>query len=154
MSLFNQENKKLNLFILTKKDTPDVFLCITLSKDEANEYAHALLKFAHRPHFQAWCALRDYDYTEESSWNEYFLTCINDAEKSQYIIRKVTYKLKDIVAIMRMFGGCSPIGCAFESEIEHDYAKSKKDILECQLEFEKFWREHHSDVIEEPSNGT
>lgn len=153
MSLFSNENKKINLYVLTKSDNPDRFLCIGLSKDNVNEYAHNLLKFAHKPHFQAWCALRDYDYMDIRSWERYFLECIDDEEKSEYIISNVTYKLKDIVAIMRMFGGCQPIGCSFETQVEYDHAKHKKEMLECQLEFERFWREHHQEEIKEAMNG-
>lgn len=143
MSLFNRDNKKLDFWVLTKKDDPDKFLSITLSKAEAIEYAHTMLKFAHKPHFQAWCALRDYDWTTLSAWEQYFIECIDYEEKAEYSITNITYKLKDIAAIMRMFGGCSPIGCSFETPVEYDHAKAKKELIECQKEFEAFWREKH-----------
>lgn len=155
ISLFNRnrENKKLNLFVLTKKDDPNRFLCIALSKDDVIEYAHSLIKFSHQAHFQAWCALRDYDYKSIDAWEEYFTNCISYEERADYIITNVSYKLKDVVAIMRMFGGCSPIGCSFETPVEYDHAKSKKEMLELQVEFERFWREHHKEEIEEAIHG-
>lgn len=156
ISLFNKDrqNKKLELFVLTKKSDPDKFLTITLSQEDAIAYAHTLLKFSHKAHFQAWCALRDYDYKDSDSWEEYFVFCISDEEKLEYVVTSVTYKLKDIVAIMRMFGGCQPIGCPFETSVEYEHAKYKNETLECQKEFERFWREHHQDEIKEAMDGT
>lgn len=143
LELFDRKNKKINLFVLTKRSDPDRFLCVSVSEKDAIEYAHTALKFIHDTHFQAWCALRDYDYKTAHAWDEYFDTCITYEEKSEYLITNVTYKLKDIVAIMRMFGGCQPIGCSFETPVEYEHAKHKKELLEHQAEFERFWREHH-----------
>lgn len=147
-----KKDKKLSLFVLTKKDNPDRFLSIGLSKNEMIEYAHTLLRFEHEPHFKSWCTLRGYDADQKASWDEYFKTCIDQYRKSEYFITNVLYRLEDVVAIMRMFGGCSPIGCTFETDTEYDHAKSKKQLLECQIEFEKFWRQHHQEEIMEIQN--
>lgn len=136
MSWFNNKNKTLKLYILSKGDNLDNFLCVALSKKDIVEYLNKLLKFEHLPHYQAWCSIHEYDAESNVAWKEYFDTCIDFPEKSRYKIANVTYKLNDVVAIMRMFGGCIPIGCSFETQSEHAYMKYQRE-LESVLE-EKF----------------
>lgn len=153
MSLFNRANRKLKLFVLTRRDDPNRFLCISLTKKDILEYAHALLKFEHKPHFESWCLLRGYDPNDSKSWDKYFNICVNTVDTPTYIITNVSYKLQDVVAILRMFGGCAPIGCSFETDIEYTHAKKKREAIECQVEFEKFWRENHPEEVEENLDG-
>lgn len=128
MGLFsrkNNVNKKIYLYAVYKTTDRDRFLTITVTKDEAEEYIIALLKNNNLNHYNSWCELQGLNPCCFESWRIYFDTCITDEEKSEYLICRICYALKDLIAMIRMFGGCEPIGCSFESPAEFEYVKTK-----------------------------
>lgn len=121
MGLFNnKKNKKVYLYAVVKKDNSKNFLTLTLSKDEAIEYIKNLLKILNFSHFNSWCLLKEVDVNDDKSWTEYLAVCASE-QLEEYSIVKVSYLFKDIVAMIRMFGHCIPIGCSFDTAIEKLY---------------------------------
>lgn len=43
----------------------------------------------------------------------------------RYEIGTITYSMNDLAAILRMFGGCMPLGCSYETETEQGYFNRK-----------------------------
>ena len=123
--------KKLTFYIvvptekLLSKEKKPHFLTITCKKDEAFDFIIKLLKLEKLNHFQMWCELRGLDKDSEKAWNKYFNTCVTREEKQKYAVNKITYKLNDVASIMRMFGGCLPLGCKFDTPSEYEYLKYK-----------------------------
>ena len=130
INFLNPNKTQVSFFAVFKKENPDAFLTITVKKQEAIEYALKLLKLEHLSHFQAWCMLRDYDYNSQKPWDKYFEECISEAEKSDYIISKISYNIKDLAAIIRMFGKCAPLGCSYDTPVEYEYAKAQANQQE------------------------
>lgn len=121
MGLFNnKKNKKVYLYAVIKKDDSKNFLTLTLSKYEAIEYIKNLLKILNFSHFKSWCLLKEIDVNDDKSWTEYLAVCASE-QLEEYSIVKVSYLFKDIVAMIRMFGHCIPIGCSFDTAMEKLY---------------------------------
>ena len=123
--LFDNRKKKVEFYAVCERDTPGNFLTITCTKAEAAEYAYQYIKIKNLDHYEMWCNLREYDPASEKAWDEYFEKCISREEKLKYLITKITYKLKDVAAIMRMFGNCPPLGCSFDTQNEYNYLTYK-----------------------------
>lgn len=132
-------NKKITLFaVYDKKENPTKFITLTLYKKEADEFIYNLLRISHFEHFKSWCEIRNLDVNDDSSWSKYLCNCLSIEDINRYVIHKVIYKLGDVVSIMRMFGGCIPIGCSFDTECEQnrlDY------ILECNRVYQEKMKE-------------
>lgn len=120
-------NKKVVAYALYTKNDPDTFLTLTRTKEQAKEYAHTLFRYDHEAHFIQWCSLRDLNEDDPKTWSEYYDTCISDDDKQSYLISKVYYNLDNILSMLRMFGGCIPLGCSFESDMEMDRFIEKVD---------------------------
>lgn len=120
MGLFNNKNKKVYLYAVVKKDNTKNFLTLTSSECDAIEYIKNLLKILNFSHFTAWCRLKEIDVNDDKSWVEYLAVCASE-QLEEYSIVKVSYLFKDIVAMIRMFGHCIPIGCSFDTPMEKLY---------------------------------
>lgn len=115
-------DKKLRFFTVVEASAPANLLTIVLTKGEALEYAETRIYVEHQEHFQSWCALRNYDAEDADAWTEYLTVLIeNDALEDNYLIMPVTYYYDNIASILRMFGGCAPIGCSFDTAAEKIY---------------------------------
>lgn len=124
-----KKNKKVTFFVVQSIDDCNAFLTIVCDKKDAIEFILKLLKLEKLNHFQAWCNLRNLDPSSDAAWSLYFNTCVPKEDKMKYVIRKIYYKLNDVGAILRMFGGCSPLGCKFDTPQEYDHLKQ---VLETQ----------------------
>lgn len=135
MSWWRKE-KKLNLFGVSKKDTPDVFLTITNTKDESLEYVKKDILFKHIEHFRSWAQLRNLDWTEWDTQDTYLTDCIDIEEWSNYYIVPLYYTYPEIASMIRMFGNYIPLNCSFEFPQEKLYwltsqnSEDLKKILE------------------------
>ena len=123
MGLFNNE-KKIEAYALKSKNVPDKFLTITTTAKEAAEYGTILLMLRHKSHFESWCENNGLDKTRLSSVTSYYHKCISDEEKSEFVITKIKYTLKSVMAALRMLGNCYPIGCSFDLEAENEHFKA------------------------------
>ena len=116
--------RKIHAYALIDTEKAHKFLTVTTSKLDAKEYLIALLTVLHNEHFISWCELRDFDPESVESWITYYATAIDQAEINKYKIIDVWYSHQDLLAIVRMFGHCFPIGCSFETEAEILYFES------------------------------
>lgn len=151
--MFNKGNKVITFYCVSTLDDPSKFLCLTCTKNEAIEYAYNYVRLKNYDHYQMWCDLRNYDKNSMSSWDEYFFKVIPIEEKRKYIVKKIKYKLKDVVAVLRMFGGCSPIGCSFDTQTEYSYLKQKLEAQYNMFEAFKNTFEKSKEEQEKKDNG-
>lgn len=134
------KNKKVKFYAAMDREAAKSeshgMLTITATKDEALEYLNVYLKKIHSSHYTAWCDLHNLSSTNPMSWEKYFNECITPAEKHRYFICRQTFRIKNLVVLLRMFGGCIPIGCSFDILDEYKYleAKSAKFRTESKVE--------------------
>ena len=57
--------------------------------------------------------------------------------KYTYIVKKVYYTKTALASILRMFNGCLPLGCSYETEVEDVYAKVLVEEIEKEKHKEK-----------------
>lgn len=122
-NLFKKKPKDVDLYIVTLNYFPKdvdinklIFYTITSTKEDCEEYINKRLFVENREHYESWCGLRGYDFKDMSKWKEYLTGGTVDLRK--YIISKVTYKVKDIATIFRMFNNCTPLGTSYDNENE------------------------------------
>lgn len=113
--------KRVTFFAAYNKNRPEAFLTIALKKNDAFDYIKRMLTFENFNHFQRWCEIDDHDIDDDKTIDLYFDTVITDAKKNDFAIAKISYAMSDIVAMMRMFGQCVPLGCSFETAVEEAY---------------------------------
>lgn len=119
MGFFKKRHDKIfEVYTVVHKDRPKHFLTITLTQKEAFEYAVKQLRVIKFDHFEQWCNLRNYDVEDDKAFEEYYINCIDLEEKNEYLICKVQYKHRDIVAALRTLGKCVPLGCSFDTPLE------------------------------------
>lgn len=123
--MWSRKNKNISFFVVLDRENEQNFLTLTCDKEDAFDFAYKFIKIKNLNHFNMWCDLRGLDKNSDQAWNKYYIDCVSIEEKQKYIIRKITYKLKDVSAILRMFGGCLPLGCKFDTEQEYNYLKYK-----------------------------
>lgn len=127
------ENKKLTFWVIGDSKTKR-FFTITLTREQSFEYLYRVLAFAHMDHFKSWCGLKNLDYKTMEAQRLYFNTSISDAEKDQFFVAKVFYTIKEIAGILRMFGGCNPLGCSFDTEAEYAFLKDTLEFAQKTVE--------------------
>ena len=66
--------------------------------------------------------------------------------KNPYTIVKLFYSLKNISCVLRLFNGCMPIGCSYDTKLEVD--KMLK-ALEAEKQFEEILRQQNQENIEQ-----
>jgi len=123
MGIFNRR-KQINVYALIHKEFKDKFLTIAKDKDSVYEYAMMFLKLTYQDHYERWCQIKQLDKDDYETWMMYYNECIDEKEKENLQILKVKYDLDNILAILRMFGKCVPLGCSFETQAERDYFRS------------------------------
>lgn len=148
-----KNEKEFTMYALMQKSAPNTLLTLCLHKDEAKEYAHTLLREKYLYHFQPWCIRNGYDMDSYYAWNIYFNESVPDYEKDDYVIKKISYKYENVAAMLRMFGGCQPIGCSFDSEAEVDYANTKNATIEAHKKLQDFWDLNHEKIPDGVYNG-
>lgn len=143
--ILNRNNKKISFYVAQDKKNISKFLTLTCTKQEAVDFCYKYMRIQNFNHFKLWCVLRELNVDDENAWKKYYDNVISIEEKKQYIITKITYKLNDVAAILRMFGGCLPVGCSFDTKEEYNYLnyrletqKATKDLAQnLQEAFEK-----------------
>lgn len=136
---------KFRLYALIHSSHPNNFLTIVSSKNEAREYAQLYIKLKHLDHFIAWSEARDLNPDDIEVWNSYFEKCIQPEEKDEYRVVKIYYEKSNLLAMLRMFCNCAPLGCSFDTNVEYEYVKHKanqlkkleEEIIKKMKEFDK-----------------
>lgn len=123
MGLFRR-GKSFIAYGLTSNDINNRFLTVAKNKNQVYEYLTKLLQLEHKEHFDMWCDLRELDNENYGNWLQYYETVISEAEKSKFKIVKLKYSLDAMLSVLRMFSRCLPLGCSFETPIEHEYISS------------------------------
>lgn len=118
----NKSKKLFKAYALMDKEKPETFLTVTLTKNEALEYAVKYVLFVQfKDHFTQWCALRGLDTEDGQVWAEYL--SLNTEELERYIVKEIFYTYAELVALVRMFAHSQPLGCTFEIPAEEHYWK-------------------------------
>lgn len=136
----NLFKKRVYLYLVYRNENENSLVTVLEKKEQINEFVNRNIIVENFNHFKLWCELRNMDYTQVESENAYinnFLTTSNeeDLNKYSYIIKKVYYSRKAIASILRMFNGCFPLGCSYETHAEEAYLdlmykEAKKELDE------------------------
>ena len=123
----NLFRKKVYLYLVYKREDDNSLVTVLERKDQIDEFISRNILIHNYKHFKAWCGLRKMDYTKAESENAYINNFLNtateeDLDKYTYIIRKAYYTKTALASILRMFNGCFPLGCSYETEAEVVYA--------------------------------
>ena len=128
------KDKLINLFaVVTKEDfeaikskglqVPHKFLTIVTTTEECLEYIDMLEYEDHYEHYISWCDQRGLNPEEEYSWEAYREIVLGD--DCDYAMFEIKLVWEDILAFLRMFQGCVPLGCSFDRIIETVYFSSQ-----------------------------
>ena len=128
-----RREKKIEFYVAVAKANPTKFLCITNNKEEAIEYVIQYFKLLKFEHFKMWCDCRNFNPADDLVWFKYYNEVISKEEKNDYEVHKIGYTLNNLSAILRMFSGCFPIGCSFDTPTEYEYLEDKLKKLNAVL---------------------
>lgn len=103
-----------NLFLDENQTTINV-LCVTKNKDEALEYINKKIYEDNYNHFGMWCNLNNVKVSQDA-WKTYYKTVLQN--ENPYIAVTVNIDYSMISSIFRIFYGCKPIGCSFDTLLE------------------------------------
>lgn len=120
--------RKLKFYAVADVKETSKFLTIVNTKKEAFEFGNKYLKLLHIDHFKRWCEVHNLNEHDDDSWHIYFLTVLTDEERQQLKIYKAVYKVREIASILRMFGGCNPLGCSFDTTSEYAYLNYRLEM--------------------------
>lgn len=123
----NLFRKKVYLYLVYKNEDDSSLVTVLEKEYQINEFINRNILVHNYKHFKAWCELRKIDYTKVESENAYIDNFFNtateeDLKKYTYIIKKAYYTKTALASILRMFNGCFPLGCSYETEVEIAYA--------------------------------
>ena len=129
------KDKTINLFLI--QDVNNLYideggqfpriLCITQNKLQAKEYIERLLINKYFEHYKSWALLRGLDLNNTTNWKIYKKVVIKEIPY-KYYKTKVNYST--IAGLLRIFYGCTPIGCSFDTYIEQTTAMFSKELSE------------------------
>ena len=145
--------KKLTFYLVIDQSQNNQILTITLTKKQAIEYGYQYLKIKNYDHYSRWCELKEFDPESENAWFRYFTNVLTMEEKSKYAVAKRIYKLDTVASIMRMFAGCLPLGCSFDTPTEYLYLKNKWDSQDAAAKWIKENVKQPEQKTEETENG-
>ena len=122
----NLFRKKVYLYLVYKNEDDSSLVTVLEKEYQIDEFIHRNILVHNYKHFKAWCDLRQLDYTKLESENAYVNNFLDtateeDLKKYTYIIKKVYYTKTALASILRMFNGCFPLGCSYETEVEVAY---------------------------------
>lgn len=128
------QGKLISLFsVVTKEDydnliqcgikVPHKYLTLTTTPEECLEFIDTLEYEDHREHYIAWCEQRNLNFKEDESWRMYQEIVLGDT--CDYAIFELKITWEDVIAFLRMFQGCVPLGCSFDRTIEKVYFASQ-----------------------------
>jgi hypothetical protein len=121
---------KLKAIAVSKTEAPEKIITIVSTKAQANEYIIKVLFNEYKEHFTQWCSLRNYDVNAKESWELYFKTVIPMEAKSKFLITNLRYNEADLLAILRMFSHCQPLGCSYDTLLEYNYIANNIKIAQ------------------------
>lgn len=119
--------KKIPLYLVYRNENPASLVAVLADKKQIDEFIDRMIIVDNWAHFKMWCNLRKLDYksleSQYSYIDNYVATNPEEAEsKYTFIVRKTLYTKEALASILRMFNGCVPIGCSYESPVEVTYA--------------------------------
>ena len=122
----NLFRRKMYLYLIYENEDKDSLVTVLERKEQIKEFVDKNILAHNYKHFKAWCDLRQLDYTKEESENAYINNFLDaateeDLDKYTYIIKKAYYTKTALASILRMFNGCVPLGCSYETEVEQLY---------------------------------
>lgn len=122
----NLFKKKITLYLIYKDDKCNELLTVVSSKKQINEFIDRMIIVDNWEHYMLWCDLKSIDYKDVSNHKKYIDNYIitNPEEvnsKYSFVIQKVIYTKDLFASILRMFNGCTPIGCSYENTCELTY---------------------------------
>lgn len=138
----NLFRKKVYLYLVYKSEDANSLVTVLEKEYQINEFINRNIIVHNYNHFKAWCKLREMDYTKIESENAYIDNFLDTAteeslNKYTYIVKKVYYTKTALASILRMFNGCLPLGCSYETEVEDVYAKVLVEEIEKEKQKEK-----------------
>ena len=145
--------KKITFYLVLDQKQNNKILTITATKKEAIEFGYRFLKVKHYDHYNRWCELKNLNPDSDNAWARYFMNVLTMEEKIQYAVAKRIYELNNVAAIMRMFAGCFPLGCSFDTPTEYSYLKSKLESQELAAKWMKETIEEAKKEEETSSDG-
>ena len=119
--------KKIPLYLVYRKEDPSSLVTVLADKNQIDEFIDRMIIVDNWAHFKLWCSLRKLDYEDPESQysyiDNYIATNPEETEsKYTFIVKKAFYTKEALSAVLRMFNGCFPIGCSYESPVEVTYA--------------------------------
>ena len=128
------KNKLIKLFAVVDADdinsegvcdfrTTKKFYTITDNYDECDEYIYTREIADHMEHYVMWCQQRNLNPSDDANWDSYAEIVLGD--NSDYGIITFQIAWEDLIAFIRMFQGCYPIGCSFDRKVETEYFKTQ-----------------------------
>lgn len=133
----NYDKKKIHFYAVMKKsDTEKKIYTLTTSVEDAIEYAESMIQLEHFEHYSSWCKSRNLDLNDLAAWDIYYADCVDEQEKFDYIITRVSYTGSYVASMLRMFANCIPLGCSYESDAEIEKYKSEVDTQEQMLKLQ------------------
>ena len=109
---FIRDTRKL--FLDEANSIPNI-VSLTTTPEEAEEFISRKLMGERSEHFKSWCDLRDLKQNAES-WDKYYRKVLRDS--NPYTYYKLEVDVRSVAGICRIFYGCVPIGCSFDTLIE------------------------------------
>lgn len=126
-----RKNNRTYFYTVYLKDCgPQNWITVTCSKKDAREYVHRVLKLEHMEHYKMWCELRDYNIDSPETWYKYFRTVLTKEDICKYLIGEISYGPNELASVIRVFVGCQPIGCSFDTKNEYDFLKYQVETQE------------------------
>lgn len=127
-------NKTIPLYLVYKNENPESLVTVLANEKQINEFIDKMILVDNWEHFKMWCNLRKLDYKNINSQYYYIDNYIetNPEEvrsKYTFIVKKTLYTKEALSSILRMFNGCVPVGCSYESPVEVTYA----NLIYCKL---------------------
>lgn len=126
------KDKSISLFFISDKDNPYLdednkipnILSVVSNENEAEEYIDKRLFIDNCDHFSSWCELRELEINRDS-WLKYKSNIYNPYT---YELNEVSYKV--MASLLRLFYGCAPIGCSYDTLIETSalLVKTKEEV--------------------------
>lgn len=115
-----KKDKSIELLFILDESNPYLdedklilnILSVVATQEEAEEYIDKRLFTINFEHFKSWCELRNLAIGKDS-WLQYKLLVYNP-----YYYEKTKVDYHSIASLMRMFYGCTPIGCSYDTIIE------------------------------------
>lgn len=126
---------QIQIYTVVSKQDLSKFLTLVNTKDQCREFVSNIFKVERREHYLSWCDLKEVDADDASNWECYYNTCVSPVDKNEYLIKPITYQWQEILGIMRMFGGCVPIGSSFDTAMEKLYFQT---LMETKKMYEAY----------------